>query len=165
MVLSGCASRPELPPTVGEVIGAEAWGFDGKLGIRTEHENANLGVQWDQSGEQYRIDLSGPLGLTVARIQGDDTGVTLETRDGKYSARDPETLMAMTLGYEIPVSPMRYWVRGLPSPDAPFRRTEDGLRQLGWQISWTEWQSDRPARMTFSLPDATLRLVVRQWYR
>ncbi|MBD3648933.1 MAG: hypothetical protein HUJ31_16115, partial [Pseudomonadales bacterium] len=43
LLVAGCASRPPVP--VGDVIQSEAWGFTGKLGVRTDTESANLGVQ------------------------------------------------------------------------------------------------------------------------
>lgn len=160
--LVGCVSHPT--PPVGNVLEAENWAFRGKLGVRARQESANLGIQWQQRGERFDIDLSGPLGLSVARIYGDAHSATLETSEGRtLTAPDANRLLTRALGYSIPVTPMQYWVRGIPAPDRPFRRTEDGLHQSGWRISWGEWQQGRPVKMTFEIPRATLRLVVREW--
>jgi len=161
LVLAGCVSTPA--PT-GDLTGAKTWMLTGKLGVRSREENANLGIRWEQEGDAFRINLSGPLGLSVASIHGDADGVTLETSRGKtLTARDPDELVNVALGYRIPVRPMRYWVRGMAAPGAPWRGTDDGINQLGWRIAWREWRDGRPTRMTFRLPGATLRLVVRSW--
>jgi outer membrane lipoprotein LolB len=149
---------------MGDLSHARSWSLTGKLGVRGENESANLRIHWQQAGDSFQIELSGPLGLTVAHIHGDAQGVTLETAGGQtYRAPNADELAFMSLGYRIPVRPMRYWVRGMVAPDAAYRRTADGVAQLGWQIAWLEWQDGRPRKMTFRLPDATLRLVVRRW--
>lgn len=161
--LSGCASRYSEPGS-GNLAEAENWAFVGKLGVRAADENANLAVEWEQQGARFEIALAGPLGLSVARIYGDEHGVTLETREGEaLKAGDPNELLLMTLGYDIPVEPMRYWVRGIPAPWAPHKRTRDGLRQLGWTITWEQWENARPTKMRFQVPEASLKLVVRHW--
>lgn len=165
LVLSvfGCVSRYPDPGT-GNLVSAENWILVGKLGVRAANDSANLAVEWEQEGTRFDIRLAGPLGLSVARIYGDDNGVTLETRDGEaLQARDANELLLMTLGYDIPVEPMQYWVRGVAAPWARYTRTENGLRQLGWAVTWEDWEGARPTRMTFRVPEATLKLVVRHW--
>ena len=48
----------------------------------------------------------------------------LQTSDGKrYNAASPEQLLAEQWGFHLPVSNMKYWVRGLPVPGIPATTT------------------------------------------
>ncbi|MEX2487980.1 MAG: lipoprotein insertase outer membrane protein LolB [Pseudomonadales bacterium] len=161
--LAGCVSHEPVEP-VGNLAASQNWLFTGKLGVRTPNDSSNLGIEWRQQGERFEIGLSGPLGLSAARIQGNGNHVTLETREGEaQTASSPDELIMMVLGYDIPVEPMQYWVRGIPAPWAPYTETNEGMRQLGWLVTWNEWQGNRPTKMTFRIPQATLKLVVRSW--
>ena len=116
LVFSGCQS---VPPDVspGALAIASEWKLTGKLGVKTPERSGNFAFDWQQTGEQFDIALRGPLGMQIAHIYGHQQRSYLDIPDQQgLQATSPDELAALALGYSLPVSPMRYWVRGIPDP-------------------------------------------------
>ncbi|AOU96927.1 outer membrane lipoprotein LolB [Acidihalobacter yilgarnensis] len=184
LILAGCASVPQRSP--GELEGAwrrhEAailanaqWSLDGSFGLKIGRRGWSAGLRWRQAGERYHIDIYDPLGRTVAVLAGRPGDVTLDTdRDKSYRASSAAKLMTHALGWSLPVSGLRYWVRGVPVPDEPIAaRQLDGsgrlsrLQQDGWTVRYQDYDYDtvnaRPTRMVMTRGDVRLVVVVNQW--
>ena len=58
------------------------------------------------------------------------------------------------LGYELPLSQLNYWIKGLPSPDSEFQLSFNELNQLTTieQADWTINLSDMRQYGPISLP-------------
>jgi outer membrane lipoprotein LolB len=60
------------------------------------------------------------------------------------TANSPEDLILQQLGYELPVSYLEFWIRGLPAPDFKAELTFNELNQLseisqdGWKIIYPD---------------------------
>lgn len=89
-------------------------------------------------------------------------------------AEDAETLLQNYLGWQVPVSGLHYWIRGLPSPqtivqtmllDEQSRLSE--LTQAGWRVSYKRYQTHKglqlPAKMELLNASLKVKLVIRQW--
>ncbi len=151
-----------------------AWAAQGRLAIRRGDEGLNAGFRWRQMPDAYDIQLSGPFGQGGVRILGNENGVTLETADGRRDgAADPERLMARHLGWSLPVSGLRYWVRGEAEPGQPARWQRDDrgrprrLHQSGWDIyylAYRTWGVDElPRVVRLERSDLEVRLVIDRW--
>ena len=97
-------------------------------------------------------------------------------RDGKvFKANSPEDLILQQLGYELPVSYLEYWVRGIPAPNsrADFTLNEQNqlsqINQDGWTINYKEHRQYGnfifPRRVEVTRPhnDIRLRFVSLTW--
>lgn len=159
LVLTACTSVP--PPVPG---GEDAWSLTGRLGVRSGEQKGSFGIDWRQGHNAFDVTLFGPLGVTAARVYGDGEGVSMDVPgQGTVSAETPEALIARTLGMDIPVTPMRYWVRGEPAP-GPWRGDGDTIRQFGWQVNWLARDaSGLPTKIRLTRPEATLVLAIRAW--
>lgn len=141
----------------------ERWQLSGKIGLRAPQLAESAYINWQQCGDRFNIRISGPLGQTVARIDGRVESLTLyfEGREPMIT-RDPESLMQQQLGWSLPIRALRYWVRAQAAPggDAAFSGPESqptALSQQEWRIEYLAYhQSD-----TVVLP-AKLRLVGAQ---
>tara|TARA_B110000503_G_scaffold16942_1_gene24330 strand:+ start:12348 stop:12887 length:540 start_codon:yes stop_codon:yes gene_type:complete len=161
LLLSGCATHA-VP--VGSLAAASNWSFDGKLGIVSAGHSGNLGISWVQASDQYAISLYGPLGITVGHISGSAEGAALDLGDGNLQqANSPEALALTALGYALPVSPMRYWVRGIPAPGQRFKTFEDGFHQLGWDVTIRRQGALGPLKIQLQRAEVKLLLVVKAW--
>ena len=156
VMLAACSTVPAVK-TVPELENAwlaqrhnldrlQSWTIAGRLGIQTESEGWHISFRWRQEAESYHIDLSAPLGQQSAALQGDSQGVTLVLADGRrVAAADPEDLLARQLGWRVPIKGLRYWVKGLPAPDAAEVHGLDErgrllwLEQAGWRISYRRY--------------------------
>lgn len=132
-------------------------------------------MRWDEAAGSYRLNLAGPLGQGAMQINGDTAGmVRLQTADGQqYATRDADALVMSVTGWQLPVTGLRYWVRGIPAPggEARFTTDEQGrlvrLEQDGWDISYNRYQAlagrDWPTRMRLETADISVTLVVDEW--
>lgn len=150
------------------------WQAVGRIGVVSGQEGWHTHFQWTQDGEDYRIDLIGPLGQGRVLIQGNADEVRIQTQDGQQrTAPDPDSLVEQTLGVRLPVSGLRYWIRGLPTPeeattlqtDADHRLTR--LEQSGWVIDYPAYTAPAPPglpeRIVARRQDLNVKFVIERW--
>lgn len=181
----GCARTPPLPDTALAwerhrlvVAGLQSWQLRGRAGVRAGREGVNAAVQWEQEGpERYRLRLSGPFSQGGFELQASADGVELRTAGGEVlRAGDAAALVEQATGWRLPVSALRYWVRGLPVPDLPVQKLEldragrlAALEQAGWALRITGYGRfeglDLPRALVLENPRLQLKLAVHAWRR
>ncbi|WP_027856817.1 lipoprotein insertase outer membrane protein LolB [Marinobacterium jannaschii] len=148
------------------------WELLGKIGIRSDAEALSASMQWQQQQSRYAIQLRGPLGQGGADIQGDPRQVSIEIPgEGRYEADNPELLLQQTTGWQLPISDIQYWIRGIPSPQAPFEQVIEKNRlqtldQNGWHIQYVRYQRFGvllPSKIKLSRGQIRITLVVKKW--
>ncbi len=178
-LLSACATPRKIPATDDfnqlqqQLQALESWQVEGKIGLRQDGRGSSARVSWQQTRDHYTLRLSGPLGIGTVLIDGDDTGVVVHNKDGVFQAPTPEQLLLELTGWQIPVTALQYWARGLPAPDMPVvqQRVEQGrlasLDQGGWKITYLDYTLVDglwlPARMRMSRPETQLTLLYKSW--
>ncbi|MCB1734109.1 MAG: outer membrane lipoprotein LolB [Gammaproteobacteria bacterium] len=187
VLLAGCATSPPPPEPVEmpEVMHLAAthqrrvaeigkWTVKGRIGLIRGEEGWHAGLSWSQRGAAYEIDLDGPVGQAALRLIGDDQLITLFLPDeAPMSADTPERLVRDNLGWELPVSGMRWWIKGQTQPDASSVNTLDELgrlqeiKQADWKVLFLDYQSvdgvDLPRKIRLEHPELTIKLVLHQW--
>jgi len=162
LFLSGCATVvvPPKPPS-------ENWVLQGKIGLQSPEASGSASVYWQQQGNVYHIRLFGPLGMGAVMINGNPKQVLLTTHDGKtHEATSAEQLLKENMGWQLPVSNMRYWVRAQASPHAPAEEHYDAahhlmaLKQQGWDIQYFSYKNQQPALMQFTHDKIKVRMVI-----
>lgn len=188
--LSACTTLP-VPPA-GDLwqqrqpalTAIRHWVISGRLAILTPQSGWHIRVRWQQQADDYLIQLDAPLGQGAAELRGNAGSVTLRTADGEFSAASAEALLEQRLGWQLPVSGLRYWIRGLPDAGAAVEhRTLDtagrltGLRQSGWDIEFRHYTAIPASAAPRALPDKIflvrrsaspdaaldIRLVIERW--
>ena len=152
-----------------------AWRLTGRISIKYLDDGWNAGLVWRQSAVDYDLRLQGPLGQGALLLQGNDQRVELvDAKGGRDSALDAETLMYRHLGWQLPLSGMKYWIHGRSEPGQPaeWRRDMSGrpeqLIQSGWQIDFSKYRpapdgASLPGRIDFARPDLQARLIIDRW--
>ena len=183
LLLAGCTTAPPRPqPSDTEqawqqhqqrLAALHDWRLNGRLGIQTGHEGWHAGLDWQQHNGGYTIHITIPLGQGSIQLQGDTTGVRLQTSEGETaSAEDPELLLYRRFGWKVPVASLRYWVLGLPAPGAAIETLDEygrlsRLQQAGWEISFLNYETqhgvDLPGRVFVNNHQAKVRLVIGEW--
>lgn len=172
---SGCASLPPQPalPRAApfEVLGRVLVNVDGRA--FTAH------VRWLHAADGDEIWLMTPTGQTLAHvIENAEGAVIIGADQTQYRASRVEALTQRALGWELPISRLQYWVRGMPAV-APAATAEIGerdaegrIRQLaqdGWRVSYEHYppalQDGLPRRVEVAGATQTLRLVIDIWRR
>lgn len=174
VLLAGCSGlAPREPVTV---PAADAWVMEGRLALRVEDAGWHANIHWEQRPGNYRIRLYGPLGQGALELTGTPAGVFLQRSNGQVSqARDPDILLYQETGWQLPVSGLRYWVRGRVQPQLEYslRRDEQGrpveLQQAGWDIRYTDFFDNAatilPRRIQLVNGDIRVKLIIDQWQR
>lgn len=170
VALTGCSGLATREPA--RLPAADAWTLEGRIALRLEEEGWHASVVWQQRPGSYRLRLQGPLGQGALELTGSAAGVILERADGRISqARDPDILLYQETGWQLPVSGLRYWVRGRPVPDigARSRRDDQGrlveLHQAGWDIRYTDFFATGalPRRIELVNGEVRVKLIIDQW--
>lgn len=168
------APKATLPVRQAAVDKVQSWRIDGKIAVKTSKDSGSATVNWAQHQRSYTISLQGPLGSHSMNLSGQPGRVTLKTSDGKsYTSGSPEQLLAKQWGFNLPVSNMRYWVRGLPVPGIPAQTHFDSfnrlssLSQQGWNIQYQSYMNnhgvDLPQRLSITSPAMQVKIVIYHW--
>jgi outer membrane lipoprotein LolB len=182
--LTGCAT---MKPTAAPQKPAESWEtrqvslsrlqnwqLNGKIAVITANDSGSASIDWSQRADTFKIALYGPLGTNGMTLNGAPGRVTMQTSDGKKaSAASAEQLLASQWGWHLPVSSLKYWVRGLPVPNSPQQSRFDNnnrllaLNQQGFNIQFAEYTQrgtlELPQRLTITSPTLKSKIVIYSW--
>ncbi len=186
LVLSACATAPrQMPPDVptellwqqrtAQLQALDTWSFNGRAAVSGEGiDSRSVRAHWSMDGDRYELAFLSVLGQRLAELSGGDAGASLRLpgEEPRFAAT-PEALLAATLGWAAPVRSLRYWVLGLPMPDAsaPVQLDPLGrlarLEQEGWQVVFDRYAAvgglDLPRRLTLTHPQLRIRLLIDEW--
>jgi len=170
--LAGCAAlepaRPVLPR-------APVFDLVGRVAVTHDGRPFSSGVRWQHAAERDEIWLLTPLGQALAHIVDDAEGAVYTGSDRRqYRARDVEALTRRTLGWELPVARLAWWVRGDSAADGVIAEVERDpqnrllrLRQDGWDITYVYRSQDSadslPQRLDLRSESQSIRLVIDTW--
>ena len=152
----------------------DAWDINGKLAVRSPAQSGSGVLFWLQRQDYFDIRVTGPLGQGATRLTGRPGQIRLTTPQHDLQAASAEALMQEQLGWNLPVSNLLWWVRGLPAPGSrhTLQLNDDSLaarlEQTGWQLEYSRYQSlpdgsRLPERILLNGPHLQLTLVVKQW--
>lgn len=185
LVLSACASlqgrAPEGAPDEAawtvrqtELAALTDWELSGRVAIVDGEDGGSGSLDWKQQGSALTFDFRGPLGAGALHIEGDGGTLRVRTSRGDdFVTDDPEWNFAERLRMPLPVLSMRYWMLGMPDPEAPFEKQVDGrgeithLEQRGWQVDYLEYTNVQghslPSRVALQRGAVRIKLVMDSW--
>ena len=171
--LAGCASTRSTQVLPASNASIEAFSLNGRVAVKIEDRGYTASLRWRHSATQDSIRLLSPVGSVVGQIEADANGATLTTGDKKvYHSNDAQALTREVLGWDLPLSGLRYWVTGRADPAVPVQAQErddaqrlKSLTQNGWRIAYLEYFGDSalPARLSLAYDRLSLRLIVEHW--
>ncbi|MEJ2381479.1 MAG: lipoprotein insertase outer membrane protein LolB [Gammaproteobacteria bacterium] len=182
--LSACSVAPTGPPVDRAKVWAEhersisrldRWTIRGRVALSTEDEGWSAALQWQQRGTDYDIRVIAPFGQGSMRLQGGAAGVVLRTSDHPQPvyAANAEALLRSRTGWRMPVTALRYWIRGLPQPaGARTIQLDDRGRlahliQGGWSVDFLGYQRvddyQLPEKIFMKNRDLRIRVVIHDW--
>ena len=177
--LAGCASLSPPPAPESDSVDRAAlaapFSAEGRLSARRGNDGVAGQFSWRHASAHDTIDLTSPLGQTIARLDGDAAGVKIERPDGRVDvAQDWDTLTTRSLGLALPVGGLSAWLRGLPREGSHYTLERDErnrpsvLRQDGWEVTYAYAETDatHATRLTLRYPGVDpieVRIVVDRW--
>lgn len=170
-ILAGCGGLQTQPSSSRDGfrgnVAIRDWSLSGRIGI-TAPDNAHSGyLNWTQCGSRYELRINGPLGSAAVKLVGDEHQVTLyEGNSDPISADSPEQLLQY-YGWDLPLSQLRYWIRGVPDPDRAYSNTATGFVQSDWTLSFPRQTVvdpyTLPAKATAVAGPTRVTLVIQEW--
>lgn len=170
LLVGACATLPAPAPIATPVVDA-AFDVTGRLSARRGSEGVAANFDWVHVPGRDAIALATPMGTTLARLDRDAAGASIERSDGSVErAVDATALAERALGFPLPVESLAWWLRAAPRPGSPHAIEYDAsgraavLRQDGWSIVYA-WSDDgaRPRRLHATYADLDVRVVIDAW--
>ena len=180
-VLAGCRTLPPPPPVESwevrrpQLQSLEHFALRGRVAVAAHGEGFNANLRWTQDGEHSQLTLAGPLGVGGAELTADGDELTVVTARGeRVESAAAHAELAARLGFDPPLSSLRYWVLGVPNPKEPASESLDpvqqrlsGLTQAGWRVEYQRYGSAGgealPARLTLQRDAVRVQLLVDGW--
>lgn len=182
LVLAGCRTVPVgLPPVQpwpqrrAALQGQQHFELKGRVAVAVGSQGFNARLRWVQNGQQAQVSLQGPLGAGGVQVTSDGAHVSIVTSRGEHLEDEAARQELISrLGFEPPLSSLRYWVLGVPDPGQPATETLDPrqvllsrLKQSGWEIDYTAYMpvnsQSLPAKLTLQNADVRVRVIVDSW--
>ena len=181
LTLAACQTVPVAPaPSVAWSVrrpvlqNLSRFGLNGRVAVAVGNQGFNAGLRWTQSGAATSLTLTGPLGAGGVQVTADGGNLSVVTSNGKHLGdTQARAELQDKLGFEPPLTSLRYWVLGVPDPTTaasvqldPQQRLTS-LTQGGWQVDYesympvgAEWL---PRLMTLRREGVRVRMVVDGW--
>lgn len=180
--LSGASPAPTQPSPealyqqrLTVVTAITHWSFNGRAAVQRAGEGWSATLHWIQNEADYRLRIIAPLGRGTYELFSSTDGVSLVDASNRiYHAQSPDALLFDNTGWQLPVSDIQYWVRGIiPAGSSPSQVSldPDGLVKDfavdGWRVSILEYDKvdgvAMPRKLFLSYRESKMRLVVNKW--
>ena len=186
-VVAGCRTVPVQQPsatgmkpwdvTRPELQSRDHFSLKGRVAVAAGKDGFNAGLRWKQEGTRSQVSLEGPLGAGGVLITADGNNLSIINSHGDHLDSDAaHAELVARLGFDPPLSSLRFWILGVPDPATPSKEAIDpqqqrlqSLEQDGWQIDYGSYMPDTagsaslPAKMTVQRSGVRVRLVVDGW--
>lgn len=150
------------------------WEFTGSINVRDANEAHSSRIRWRQINELYRINLWGTFNIGATEINGRPGEVRIEQEgEDPIITETPEQLLYDRIGYELPVTELNFWIKGIPAPGASeelsFADNQQllGFVQAGWRVDYLGYtnfgQETLPTRIRVQKPPLRLDLIRLNW--
>lgn len=151
------------------------WQLDARFSFVTDSEAWSGKLHWQQQpNNEYLIQFSDPAGQGAVQLLGDGQMVELRLADGNtYQAEDADTLLRQETDWNLPITSLWYWIRGVPDPGLPLKSELDAqglpvkFDQNGWRVIYQSYlQVDNrsfPRKIVIEQAALKLKLIIMNW--
>jgi outer membrane lipoprotein LolB len=172
LLLTACVAP--IPRTQGperaELATLSQWRATGRMAVAADGSGGSGSFDWQQQGNQTRIQIQGPIGIGGMKLLLDGDVVQLEASGRRLESQAAWAELEARLGAPVPARNLRYWMLGLPAPGPSQWRSLDPpktLEQDGWVIvfekSIEQSGAQLPTRLTATSGTSRVRLVIDRW--
>ncbi len=159
LIVAGCATP--TPPPVAEPPAGTPNFWSGRFAVtytedgyqpRAERSSGRFSLLAD--GPRRQLELSSPLGQTLAQVTLDSGEAVLIASDGKqYRAESGEALTERVFGWRVPIGDLPRWLAGRVAQPT---QHENGLVVAGidgrWSVRFEAFEGERPRRLSLDWP-------------
>jgi len=150
------------------------WQIEAHISVSEGRDGGSGDLVWQQDGENYTFTVRAPVTGKTWKLSGNAHQAQLEGVDPQpVRDADPQRLLRERLGWDVPLSALESWVRGLraPGPHADVQYDAQGLPavlvQDGWKIEYRGWFDDSqppmPRKLFADRGGARVRMAIEHW--
>ena len=179
-LLAACTGASPRPDSTAEheshrqaVLQDAYWQLAGRLAVRDARQGGTGALRWQHSPQLDVLDFRAGLGAGAWRLQVPSEGlVVLKTGGGeRFTGTDVQQVLKHHLGWTLPVSKFRYWVRGISGPGPVDGGVHDRrgrlvrLVQDGWTVDFGKFSGTPalPGEIRAESGEYSVRLLVQSW--
>jgi outer membrane lipoprotein LolB len=162
LFLSACSTTPEIKPPANQqtqtppaswplhqskLLATTDWQLSGKIGIATPTQSQSGYIDWTQNNDLFSIEIRGTLGFGGLDLEGNESLVTIKVDENNTRTLPTDIAMQRYLEWEFPINALKYWAKGIPTPDTPASQTlfsPEGylveLHQHDWRIQLKNYE-------------------------
>lgn len=162
VILSGCTTIDDTPATsvvtsteepqqwrnhLQNIQKIENWTLSGKVGVVTPKQSQTGYIDWQQDHQAFAISIRGTLGFGGLDLFGDQQFVTIKVDENNQRTLPTDIALERYLDWEFPINSLKYWVKGIPAPNAPVSNQHFNnqgqlarLQQQGWDIRLVNYE-------------------------
>lgn len=156
-----------------------SWQMTGRVALSNGKEGGSGRIEWTQGDRRSDITLSAPVTRQSWTLVVDATGARLEgVPNGPLLGPDATRLLREATGWEIPVTALGCWLRGVEAGPAVFGQSRIAfgtdrlplrMVQGDWSIEYAGWMPDPvsgamlPSRVNAQRETNRVRLIVDRW--
>jgi len=176
-VLAACVTarrEPKPAPAweqrVAELQRLQDWQLDGRAAAAVGTQGWQATLHWTQHGDSAEVHMAGPFGIGAVVLKRTAAGLSL---NGAAPGPDVLAQVQDKLGFELPIDQLRYWLIGVPDPDAAAqlqRNAQDRAAQLiqsDWTVDYDRYmpfgQDVLPAHLSLSREGVRVRIAIDRW--
>ena len=184
ILLSACAQTPQIDPDLKTQFWLEhqiaaasvlSWEIKGRVAVKNDKESGTVTLFWNQKLDEYELRFIAPLGQGTYILTGSEAGVVMQTaKESIIKANSAEQLLRETLGWDVHLDGLKYWIRGLPEPNINYSNLllDDkgrltNLEQSGFHISVSSYinQGDisLPEKIKIKSDKIQLKVAIQNW--
>lgn len=180
--LVGCSTTPTTPLSVDWQQHQQAleklqnYQVRGKLGYKDDKQRQSLNFLWKQNTQNSQLILTTFLGQTVLKMDIDEHGAKVVTRDDKtYHHASAEQLVYQLTGLNIPFRNLSDWLKGLPTnaddftlnPEQTVAQLFKSINSQQWQLNYQAYEQTQqlplPNKMQLHQGATSLKIVISNW--
>jgi outer membrane lipoprotein LolB len=150
------------------------WQIEAHISVSDGRDGGSGDLTWRQNGENYSFIVRAPVTGKTWKLSGDAHQAQLEGVEPQpVRGADPERLLRERVGWDVPLSALGSWVRGLRAPGPRTDVQYDAqnlpavLVQDGWKIEYRDWFADSqppmPRKLFAARGNARVRMAIDSW--
>lgn len=149
------------------------WHIQGRLAITNGVEAYSVKLQWKQQDDTFHLAIIAPVGHQGVILTGNNKQMIAKFSNGQViHAQNPESFLQKQMGWDLPVSQLRYWILGSTKPQQNIVLDQSTnlptLRKVsGWKIEYLQYKIVQklalPKRIDMEKGDIKIRLIIDNW--
>jgi outer membrane lipoprotein LolB len=192
LIIAACSTVPDQPDgdfnlkaQQKRIKSLDTWHIKGRMAFKSEtQKNFSAYISWEQKKEDYDFSMNNLLGVSLLKLQGNDSFAEMTYDNQSYDSNNPNNFIEALTGWDIPLLSMQDWIKGMPTAQKGANRdlnrallasaTYDESGRIatfqhnsGWLISYGSYRRVEehwlPHQVTLKSATSQIRIRITEW--